>query len=83
VLVFDFDGGWLAEVDFYSLAHYSFAIEDFADSNSGFFIEEGNYYSAERLERCPGVDWRRGVNEVFDGLEVVGAEYLGILEVGY
>lgn len=58
MLVFDFDRGWLAEVDFYSFAHDSFSIEDLADSNSGFFVKEGDDYAAEGFERCPGVDWR-------------------------
>lgn len=58
MLVFDFDRGWLAEVDSYSLAHYGFSIEDLADPNSGFFVEEGNDYAPEGFERCPRVDWR-------------------------
>lgn len=82
VLVFDFDRGRLAEVDSYSFAHDGFAIENLADANGGFFVEEGYDYTSEGFERCPRVDWRRGVNEVFDGLEVVGAKDLGILEVG-
>ena len=28
------------------------------------------------------MDWSRGVDEVFDGLEIVSAEYLRILEIG-
>jgi len=83
MLVFGLDLSVVAEIDLDALAHDGFAIEDLADSNGGVFVEEGDYYAAEGAERCPGVDWRGGVDQVFDGLEVVGAEDLGILEVGY
>lgn len=58
MLVFGFDGGWLAEVDFYALTHYGFTVENLSDSDGGFFVEEGDDDSAEGFERCPGVDWR-------------------------
>lgn len=58
MLVFGFDGGWLAEVDFHTLAHDFFAIEDFSNANGGFLAEEGDNDSAKGFERCPGVDGR-------------------------
>ena len=82
MLVFGLDLSVVAEIDFDALAHDGFAVEDLADSNGGVVVEEGDDYAAEGAERRPGVDWCRGVDEVFDGLEVVGAEDLGVLEVG-
>jgi len=73
----------VAEVDLDALAHDGFAIEDLADADGGVFVEEGHDYATERSEGCPGVDWSGGVDQVFDCLEVVGAEDLGVLKVGY
>jgi len=53
MFVFDFDRGWLAEVDFYSFAHYGFAVENLADANGGIFVKEGYDYAAEGFKRCP------------------------------
>jgi len=82
MLVFGLDIGWLAEIDLDTLPHYCFAIEDLTDPDSGVLIEEGDYDAPEGFERRPRVDRGRGVDEVFDGLEVVCAEDLGILEIG-
>jgi len=53
VLVFGLDGGRLAEIDFDTLAHYGFAVEDLADANGRVFVEEGDDDAAEGLEWCP------------------------------
>jgi len=53
VFVFGLDGGWVAEVDFYSLTHYGFTIKNLTDSNRGVFVEEGNDDAAETLEWGP------------------------------
>lgn len=68
MLVFGFDRSGISEVDFYALAHDGFAVEDLADADGGGFFEERDDDAAEGLEGCPGVDGRRGVYEVFDGL---------------
>jgi len=81
MFVFGLDASWGSEVHFYGLAHNCFAIEDLADSYGRRFVEEGDYDPAEGLEGRPRVDGCRGVDEVFDGLEVVCAEDLDILEV--
>ena len=81
MLVFNFYGGRLAEVDFDALAHYRFAIEDLSDADRGVFVEEGDNDAAEGLERGPGMDGGGGVDELFDGLEIVCAEDFGILQV--
>lgn len=83
MLVFGFDGGWLAEVDFYALAHYGFAVEDFSDPDGGFFVEEGDDDSAEGFERGPGVYGSRGIDEVSNRLEIWGAEDFDIAQIGY
>lgn len=53
MLVLDFDGGWLTEVDLYALAHDGFTVEDLADSDRRCFIEEGDNNASERFEGCP------------------------------
>lgn len=53
MLVLDFDGCWLAEVDFYALAHDGFTIENLADADRGCFIEEGDDDASEGFQRCP------------------------------
>lgn len=82
MLVFGLDVGWLAEIHLDTLAHYCFAVEDLTDPDSGVLVKEGGYDAPEGFERCPRVDRRRGVDEVFYGLEIVGAEDFGILEIG-
>jgi len=82
MFIFGFDGCRLSEIDLDSLPHYCFAIEDLSDSDSRLFVEEGDYDAAEGFERCPRVDRRRCIDEIFDSLEVVCAEDFGILEVG-
>jgi len=81
VLVFDLDGGRLAEVDLHALAHDGLAVEDLADADRGVIIVEGDDDSAEGFQGRPGVDGSGGVDEVFDGLEVVGAEDLEVVQV--
>jgi len=82
MFVFGLDLRVVAEIDFDALAHDGFAVEDLADSNGRVVVEEGHDYAAEGAQGGPGVDGCGGVDEVFDGLEVVGAEDLGVLEVG-
>jgi len=82
MLVFGFDVGWLAEIYFDTLPHYCFAIEDLTDPDGGLLIEKGDDDAPEGFQRRPRVDRGRGIDEVFDGLEVVCAEDLGILEIG-
>jgi len=53
MLVLDFDGGGLAEVDFYALAHDGFTVEYLADTYRGCFVEEGDDDASEGFERCP------------------------------
>jgi hypothetical protein len=72
----------LSEIHLDPLPHYRLAVKDLSNSDGGVLIEEGDYYAAEGLEGCPGVDRCRSVDEVFDGLEVVCTEDFGILEVG-
>lgn len=79
MLVFWFDGCRLAEVDLDPFSHYCFTVEDLADSDSGRLVEEGDNYAPEGFERCPRVNRRGGVDEIFDGLEIICAEDLGIL----
>lgn len=81
MLIFGLDLSVVSKIDLDALAHDSFAIEDLTDSNGRVFVEEGDDYAAEGAQGCPRVDWRRSVDEVFDGLEVVGAEDLRVLEV--
>ena len=82
MLIFRLNVGWLSEIHLDPLPHYCFAIKDLADSDSGVLVKERDYDAAEGLEGRPGVDRRRGVDEVFDSLQVVCAEDFGILEVG-
>jgi hypothetical protein len=82
VFVFGLDLSVVAEIDFDALTHDGFAIEDLADADGGVVVEEGDDYATEGAEGRPRVDGGGGVDEVFDGLEVVGAEDLGVLEVG-
>lgn len=82
MLVFLLDGGGLAEVDFYDLAHDGFAVKDLLDTDGGVIVEEGDDYAAEGLEGCPGVNGCGGVDEFADCLEVVGPEDFFVLEVG-
>ena len=81
MFVFGFDGCRMAEIDLDSLAHYGFAIEDLPYPDGGLFVEERDYYAAEALEGCPGVDWGGGVDEVFDCLNVICAEDFWVIEV--
>jgi len=82
MLVLGLDVGWVTEIHLDTLPHYCFAVEDLSDPDSGVLVKEGDYDATEGLQRRPGVDRRRGVDEVFDGLEIVCAENLGILEIG-
>lgn len=82
MLVFGLDGSGSAEVNSYALTHDCFAIKDCADSNGGFLVKEGYDYAAHALKWCPGVNGGGGVDELFDGLEVICAEDLGILKIG-
>ena len=83
MLVLGLDGCRVTEVDLHALAHDGLAVEDLADADGGGVVEEGDDDAAEGAQGGPGVDWRRGVDEVFDGLQVVGVEDLGGLQVGY
>lgn len=47
MLVFWFDIGWMAEIDFYALAHYGFAVENLSDADGGVIVEEGDDYTTE------------------------------------
>jgi hypothetical protein len=82
MLVFGLDGSGSAEVNSHALTHDGFAIKDCADSNGSFLVKEGYDYAAHTLKWCPGVNGGGGVDELFDSLEVVGAEDLGILKIG-
>jgi hypothetical protein len=82
MLVFGLDAGWLTEIHLDTLSHDCFAIEDLTDPDGGILVEEGDYDAPEGFERRPRMNRRRGVDEVFDGLEVVCTEYFGILEIG-
>jgi len=82
MLVLGLDVGWVAKIHLDTLPHYCFAVENLSDSDGRVLVEEGDYDAAEGLKRRPGVDRRRGVDEVFDSLEVVCAEDFDILEVG-
>lgn len=73
----------MTEVDFDALAHDGFAIKDLSNANSGIVIEEGDNYSAKGAEGSPRVDRSGGIDEIFDGLQVVCAEDLRVLQVGY
>jgi len=53
MFVFGLDGGCVAEIHFYCLAHYSFAIENLPNPNCCSFIQEGYYYPSEALEGGP------------------------------
>lgn len=78
----DVEGRGLAEVDAAPLAHDGLAVPDGADGYGIGLGVEGHEDAAEGLERCPGVDGRRLEDQVLDGLEVVGPEDGGVLEVG-
>jgi len=65
----------------YSLSHNCFAIENSAHLYRGIDIEEGDDDPSEGLERCPAVDWYRGVYEVSNLLEVICSEDLYVIEV--
>jgi len=82
MLVFGLDVGRVAKIYLDPLAHYCFAVEDLSDPDGGVLVKERDYDAAEGFQRRPGVDRRRGIDEVFDGLEIVWAEYFGILEIG-
>ena len=81
MLVFGLDLSVVSEIDLDPLAHDSFAIEDLPDSNGGIFVEEGDDDAAEGAQGCEGMDRGGCVDEVFDRLEVVRSEDLGVLEV--
>jgi len=68
----------MAKVDLDSLPHNSLAIKDLLNSDRGVFIEKGDNYPSEGFQGGPRVYWCGGVDEVFDGLEVVWTEYLRI-----
>lgn len=72
----------MAKVDFYPLAHDGLAIEDLSDADRGVFVKERDNDAPEGFKWRPGMDWCRGVDEVFDALEVVWSKYLSVLEVG-
>lgn len=82
MLVAGLDVGLCAEVDLDDLAHDGFAVEDLLNADGGVGVKEGNDDAGEGLEGCPGVDWGGGIDEVFDGLEVISAEDFFVLEVG-
>lgn len=67
MLILWLDIGRVSEVDFDPFAHYFFPIKDLADPDCGILIKERYYDSAERLEWGPGMDRRRGINEVSNG----------------
>jgi len=79
MLVLGCNGRWLTEIYFHPLAHDSFAIQDLSYPNGRGFVEERHYDAAERFQWCPGMYRRRDINEVSDGLEVVGAKDFGVL----
>lgn len=82
MLILDLDGRRLAKVDLEPLPHDSLPVPDLADGNGGLVVPEGDEDAAERLERGPGVDGRRLLDEVADGLEVLGEEDVEVVEVG-
>lgn len=73
----------VSEIDLDALAHNRLAIEDMSDTDLRIVIIEGDDDALESAERSPGVDWDPGVDEVFDSLEVVCSDDLGVSEVGY
>jgi len=81
MFVFGFDGGLMAEIYFYSFAHYCFTVEDAADSDGGFFVEEGDDYAPETLEGGPRVDWCGRIDQFFDGLNVVCSEDFWVIQI--
>lgn len=83
MLVFCFDGGLAAKVDLHLRAHDDFRIKNLSEPDSIFGRIERNYDASHGFEGSPGVDGGGLIDEVFDGLNIVCAEDLSILEVGY
>jgi len=71
----------VAEIDFYSSAHYGFAVKNAPYPNGSFFVKERDNYASETLERSPRMDGGGRVYEVFDGLNIVGAKDLRVVQI--
>lgn len=82
MLVASLHGRVLAEVDAETMTHDRLAVPGLTDADGGLVVEEGDDDAAERAEGRPGVDGARLLDELADGLEVVGAEDVEVLEVG-
>lgn len=82
VAVLRVDGGRGAEVDTAGVAEDSLAVPDLAHGYGGVVIKEGDDDAAEGLERGPCVDGSGLGDEIADGLQIVGAEDVEILQVG-
>jgi len=52
-----YDLGFLAEVDAYAAIEDDFIVKGFTNECGAFNVEEGDYDTSERFERCPCVDW--------------------------
>jgi hypothetical protein len=82
VFVSQVGGGGGTEVDAAPLPQDGLAVPDGAYLDGGLLVEEGDDYAPEGLEGRPGVDWDCRGYELSDGLEVVWAEDVGVLEIG-
>jgi len=74
MFIFGFDVCVCAKVHSDSFAHDGFAVEDLSDADGRVFIVEGDDDSSKGLQRRPRVDWRGGIDQFLDGLEIVGAK---------
>jgi len=82
VFVARLDVGVGAEVDLDDIAHDGFAVEDLLDADRGILVVEGDNDAREGLERRPGVDRGRAVDQILDGDEVLRAEDVFGRQVG-
>jgi len=79
---FGLDGSWMSKVYLDPFTHDQLAIKDLFDPNTGLLIKKCNNYAAKALEWCPRVYRRRSIDELFDGLYVVGTKDERVVEVG-
>ena len=75
------DRGRFAEVDAHALAHDSFPIQDFSNTNGGIDVVKGDDDAKEGLQRRPGMDWRQLIDQIANGEQVIGPEDGQVQEV--
>jgi hypothetical protein len=76
------DRSWLSKVDLQALAHDSLPIPDGSHSDRSFCVVERDDDTTEGFEGRKGVDRCRVCYQVADGLQVLGQEDVGVVEVG-